>query len=115
MKRNTTFRTAATLGAVLSVAPGAALADGPAQPNTFWWPDQLDVSPLRRNAAESNPLGPDFNYAKEFATLDLAALKAFQADYPEAECCLVSFAPEPLVVDGIRCEPLEPWLRRLKV
>jgi predicted AAA+ superfamily ATPase len=46
---------------------------------------------------------------------DLVALKGFQADYPEAECCLVSFAPEPLVVDGIRCEPLEPWLRRLKV
>ena len=44
---------------------------------------------------------------------DLSALRAFREDYPEATCCLVSFAPEPLVIDGIRCEPLEPWLRAL--
>ncbi|MDX2180586.1 MAG: catalase/peroxidase HPI [Bryobacteraceae bacterium] len=44
-------------------------------PNKFWWPDQLDLTPLRQNAAESNPLGKDFNYAKAFATLDLKAVK----------------------------------------
>ena len=44
---------------------------------------------------------------------DLSALRAFREDYPEATCCLVSFAPEALVIDGIRCEPLEPWLRAL--
>jgi hypothetical protein len=37
----------------------------------------------------------------------------FGADYPEAERWLLSFAPEPLCIDGIRCEPLEPWLRNL--
>jgi catalase-peroxidase len=47
-----------------------------ARTNAFWWPDQLDLSPLRRNAAESNPLGEDFNYAKEFSSLDLKAVKA---------------------------------------
>ena len=46
------------------------------RPNSFWWPDQLDLSPLRRNAPESNPLGADFDYAKAFESLDLKAVKA---------------------------------------
>ncbi len=45
---------------------------------------------------------------------DLTALKAFQDDYPEAQLLLLSFHPEPLVMDGIRCEPVEPWLRGLR-
>ncbi len=43
--------------------------------NQFWWPEKLDLSPLRQNSAESNPLGKDFNYAKAFASLDLKAVK----------------------------------------
>ena len=50
-------------------------AQAPPRPNQFWWPDQLDLSPLRQHAAESNPLGADFNYAKAFASLDLNAVK----------------------------------------
>lgn len=46
---------------------------------------------------------------------DLAGLQAFGADYPEAERWLLSFSPEPLGIDGIRCEPLEPWLRQLQI
>jgi catalase-peroxidase len=63
----------------LSAAPlllAGALSAQQAQSNKFWWPEQLDLSPLRQNAAESNPLGKDFNYAKAFATLDLKAVKA---------------------------------------
>ena len=45
------------------------------QSNKFWWPEKLDLSPLRQNSAESNPLGKDFNYARAFATLDLKAVK----------------------------------------
>ena len=45
---------------------------------------------------------------------DLTALKAFGQDYPEAQLLLLSFHPEPLLIDGIRCEPLEPWLRQLR-
>jgi catalase-peroxidase len=41
----------------------------------FWWPEKLDLSPLRQHSAESNPLGKDFDYAKAFATLDLKAVK----------------------------------------
>ena len=44
--------------------------------NQFWWPDHLDLSPLRQHAAESNPYGAGFNYAKEFKKLDLNAVKA---------------------------------------
>jgi catalase-peroxidase len=50
-------------------------AEGEPRPNQFWWPEQLDLSPLRRNAVESNPLGGEFDYAKAYATLDLKAVK----------------------------------------
>jgi len=42
-----------------------------------WWPKSVDLTALRQHeAVKSNPYGPDFNYAKEFATLDLDAVKA---------------------------------------
>ncbi|PHS22578.1 MAG: catalase/peroxidase HPI [Robiginitomaculum sp.] len=43
--------------------------------NAFWWPNRLDLEPLRKNATSSNPLGEDFDYAKAFGSLDLNALK----------------------------------------
>ena len=43
--------------------------------NQFWWPDQLDLSPLRDHDIRSNPLGEEFNYAKAFESLDLDAAK----------------------------------------
>jgi catalase-peroxidase len=42
----------------------------------FWWPERLDLSPLRQHAPQSNPYGEDFDYAEAFERLDLAALKA---------------------------------------
>ncbi len=50
-------------------------AMGKASSNQFWWPEQLDLSPLRQHSAESNPYGKAFNYAEEFKTLDLNAVK----------------------------------------
>ncbi len=47
-----------------------------AKPPTFWWPDRIDLTPLRQHAPESNPYGADFNYAEAFAQVDLNALKA---------------------------------------
>ena len=41
-----------------------------------WWPASLDLTPLRQNERSNNPLGADFDYAAEFARLDLEALKA---------------------------------------
>ncbi len=43
--------------------------------NKDWWPNQLDLSPLRKNSDKSDPMGEDFNYAKEFESLDLDTLK----------------------------------------
>ena len=43
--------------------------------NRDWWPDQLDLRALALNPSESNPLGADFDYAREFKTLDLGAVK----------------------------------------
>ncbi len=43
--------------------------------NRDWWPDQLDLQVLHQHSARSNPMGGDFNYADEFKTLDLDALK----------------------------------------
>ncbi|HYG72385.1 MAG TPA: catalase/peroxidase HPI [Actinomycetota bacterium] len=43
--------------------------------NQDWWPDQLDLSMLHQPRSGSDPMGADFDYAEEFATLDLEALK----------------------------------------
>jgi len=43
--------------------------------NRDWWPNQLKLDILRQHSARSNPMGTDFNYAEEFKTLDLAAVK----------------------------------------
>ncbi|RZV50058.1 MAG: catalase-peroxidase, partial [Pseudomonadales bacterium] len=61
-------------GAKGAMATGQA-ADGQPKPNRFWWPDQLDLSPLRDHDARSNPLGEDFDYATAFSKLDLQAVK----------------------------------------
>ena len=53
----------------------AAVEPGAPKPNQFWWPDHLDLSPLRRNDPASNPIGEDFDYAAEFQKLDLAEVK----------------------------------------
>lgn len=44
--------------------------------NKDWWPNQLDLSVLRQNSIESNPMGSDFNYVEAFNTLDYRGLKA---------------------------------------
>ena len=54
---------------------GPANADANAMSNQFWWPERLDLKPLRQHAAESNPMGDQFDYAAEFKKLDLDAVK----------------------------------------
>jgi len=43
--------------------------------NRDWWPNQLNLHILHQHSSLSNPMGEDFNYAEEFKSLDLAALK----------------------------------------
>ncbi len=45
------------------------------QTNQDWWPDQLDLQVLHQHSPQANPMDDDFDYAKEFATVDLDALK----------------------------------------
>ncbi len=43
--------------------------------NTDWWPNQLNLSILRMHSGMSDPMGEAFDYAEEFKSLDLAAVK----------------------------------------
>jgi catalase-peroxidase len=56
-----------------STCPVAHSAE--ARSNRDWWPDQLDLKVLQQNPPMANPMGEDFNYAEEFNTLDLDALR----------------------------------------
>lgn len=44
--------------------------------NKDWWPERLNLSPLRQEAPQSNPMGADFDYASEFNSLNLDAIKS---------------------------------------
>jgi len=50
-------------------------ADGGGTSNRDWWPNQLNLKILHQHSSLSNPMGEDFNYAEEFKSLDLDALK----------------------------------------
>ena len=43
--------------------------------NDYWWPNRLDLTPLRKNDVASNPLGDSFDYKDAFLSLDLKAVK----------------------------------------
>ena len=47
-----------------------------ARTNKDWWPNQLDLSPLRKHSEKSDPMSEGFNYADEFNSLDLDAIKS---------------------------------------
>jgi catalase-peroxidase len=56
-------------GATLKQTAGAGTR------NQHWWPNQLKLNILRQHSSLSNPMEDSFNYAKEFNSLDLEALK----------------------------------------
>jgi catalase-peroxidase len=74
--RSELLLTALTLALTPLPAMAAEMNAGRPVANQFWWPDLLDLKPLRQNAVESNPLGGEFDYAAAFAKLDLKAVKA---------------------------------------
>ena len=74
-KKLMTLLVAFAVAAIPLIPKAAVSAEGEPRPNQFWWPDQLDLSPLRQHAAESNPLGENFNYSKAFLSLALNAVK----------------------------------------
>ena len=80
MKAGKSLALAAALAVVttptLFTAPAHADMELDGTTNDFWWPNRLDLSPLRAHAAESNPMGDNFDYDKAFASVDINALKA---------------------------------------
>ena len=81
--KNTPIISAVAMALSLALCQGSAFANSdPANvaandttTNQYWWPEQLNLAPLRQHAAESNPYGADYDYAKQFQSLDLAALE----------------------------------------
>ena len=57
------------------VIPSPTPAPHRPRSNRDWWPNQLDLSVLHQHSPRSDPMGVDFNYAEEFKTLDVDALK----------------------------------------
>lgn len=55
-------------------AGGASASKGTT--NNDWWPNQISLEPLLHHNPKSDPMGPDFDYAKEFKTLNLSEVKA---------------------------------------
>ncbi len=62
-------------GAASTSAPAPTKTNPDGTSNRDWWPNQLDLTILRQNSYLSNPMGPTFDYSKEFSALDYYALK----------------------------------------
>ncbi|MFT5502086.1 MAG: catalase-peroxidase [Woeseiaceae bacterium] len=75
------FNRSIRLFAVVAISMSPAMLASPAfaqdepKSNQFWWPEKLNLSPLRQHAPESNPLGDNFNYPEEFSELNLNDVK----------------------------------------
>ena len=73
----TTIPLVAAVAIALSPAAWSEnMFSGKAKPNSFWWPDQVDLGSLRDHDDKSNAYGDDFDYATAFNSVDLKALKA---------------------------------------
>ncbi len=68
-------KTKVTVAIVIALSSSTAFAENQLKSAKFWWPEQLNLSPLRQHTVESNPMGENFNYSEEFNKLDLTAIK----------------------------------------
>ena len=69
------FSGAAISGEPQTGSTSSETAAGRGMRNTDWWPNQLRLNILRQHGSPSNPLSPNFDYAKAFSTLDLKKVK----------------------------------------
>ena len=81
LKRSLSIFTAFAI-TITALAPVSAFATdtlggtvGIAKSTQFWWPEKLNLEPLRAHDPRSNPYGEDFNYAEAFNSVNLKALK----------------------------------------
>ena len=75
-----TTKTISSIFIAMAVTMSPLLASSPVfgegKTNQDWWPEKLDLTPLRDHDPRSNPYGEDFDYAEAFASIDHEALKA---------------------------------------
>ncbi len=62
-------------GGVSKCPMSGANTESGSRSNRDWWPNQLNLKILHQHSPQSDPMGEEFNYAEEFKTLDLGALK----------------------------------------
>ena len=60
----------------IGILPMLASAQTASPTNDYWWPNRLDLDPLRQDTTGISPLGADFDYAEAFESLDLNAVRA---------------------------------------
>ena len=65
-----------TIATSIAVTNNSLAADGMAKSTQFWWPERLNLEPLRSQDPRSNPYGDDFDYATAFESIDLQSLKS---------------------------------------
>jgi catalase-peroxidase len=75
LKRNLPVLAALATLMLPLLASSPVYAAGKPKTTQYWWPELVDLSPLRQHAAESSPMGEAYNYAEEFKTVDLEILK----------------------------------------
>ena len=66
LKQTISLLSALALAMSPMVSSSPAFSQGETKSNQFWWPEQLDLGPLRDHDAKSNPYGEDFNYTEAF-------------------------------------------------
>ncbi len=76
LKRTIAIAALLTIGMVPGLPGSFAAAQGHAPDNEYWWPNRLNLDPLRQHSRASVPPGGDFDYAEAFESLDLDAVKA---------------------------------------
>ena len=75
-KQKRSLVSAVAMALSLTAASSGVTAMSEAKTTQFWWPEAINLSPLRQHAPQSNPYGEEFDYAAEFAKLDLNEVKS---------------------------------------
>ena len=75
LKRTVPVVAMLTAGILLGLPANLAFARSGVPDNEYWWPNRLNLEPLRQDSGASSPLGEDFDYAEAFESLDLDAVK----------------------------------------
>jgi catalase-peroxidase len=74
-KKSIPVLSAAAIAVTMAFSSGAMAQQSETKSKMFWWPDQLDLSPLRDHDVSSNPMGQDFDYSEAVQNVDIEAVK----------------------------------------